>query len=586
MMVAMAVFSASCTPDPSGNGSGENEENGKEFTAFRTSDWTAGDVILLGAGDPVSFSAVTIKESEIKGRLATFTINNLPESIIYSAVVSDKGADAVSFVSQDGNTLNVKTGFTEFEYGYASAFDPSFDMKPALAKVKVTISEPAYKVVLRSKGGEFLCPDFSIDLVSGTLTGSIFSGANTLECILAEGQRVAEFGIFPGLKFNSGCIVDVYSSETKKLYSASFADSWSAMKPGEVKDLGTISSPVESPATKLLSKMTGIAKTGVMFGMQDATVMGWGWRGDYDDKCDVYELCGDYPAVIGFDLSNMEKDSYHDVDWVEFEWTKKRCKEHYDRGGVITFSWHCSNMISGGNYLSQEPQGKVVSSLIEGGEYHEDFIHALDNIAKFFNELKGSDGKTIPVIFRPWHEHSADHFWWGTARCSKNDFVELWRETHDYIAARCPQVLFCYSTSSNVSSVSDYLARYPGDQYIDMLGFDAYCGSSESLSSYIRKMQSLLAILKTAGERTGKLICVSETGNSKEFEDAKWWTEGVLKALEGYNPSYVLVWRGSPSKSGADGYGPYKGCPSEKDFVDFYNSSRTYFNYDIRNIYK
>jgi mannan endo-1,4-beta-mannosidase len=81
----------------------------------------------------------------------------------------------------------------------------------------------------------------------------------------------------------------------------------------------------------------------------------------------------------------------------------------------------------------------------------------------------------------------------------------------------------------------------------------------------------------------GKIGAVSEAGGPIA-KNTEWWTKIVLETLRPYNLSYVLVWRNPTIKSKAKDapFGPDKGCPSEKDFIKFYNDPKTLFLKDIR----
>ena len=51
----------------------------------------------------------------------------------------------------------------------------------------------------------------------------------------------------------------------------------------------------------LLNNLRKVPTQGIMFGHHDDPLYGVGWEGD-EDRSDVKSVCGDYPAVISFDL--------------------------------------------------------------------------------------------------------------------------------------------------------------------------------------------------------------------------------------------------------------------------------------------
>ena len=91
-----------------------------------------------------------------------------------------------------------------------------------------------------------------------------------------------------------------------------------------------------------------------MFGHHDATVYGIGWEADYDNdstvhqRSDVRTVCGDFPAVLSFDLGNIEHGDERNLDGVPFSRIRQEIIAHFDRGGMITLSWHLDNPLSGG----------------------------------------------------------------------------------------------------------------------------------------------------------------------------------------------------------------------------------------------
>jgi mannan endo-1,4-beta-mannosidase len=85
-------------------------------------------------------------------------------------------------------------------------------------------------------------------------------------------------------------------------------------------------------------------------------------------------------------------------------------------------------------------------------------------------------------------------------------------------------------------------------------------------------MQSALEMVSKIAEERGKLYCVAETG-LEGLPDPQWWTGTLLKALEGYNPCYVLVWRNAWERP-EHYYAPFKDSHDSEDFRSFIASGR------------
>lgn len=341
-----------------------------------------------------------------------------------------------------------------------------------------------------------------------------------------------------------------------------------------------VSMEKSTPETqKLLSNLQLMSSRGIMFGHHDDTVYGIGWEGD-EGRSDVKSVCGDYPAVISFDLGEIELGKDENLDKVSFDKIRKEIINQYERGGMVSLSWHARNPLTGGDAWDISDT-TVVRSILPGGSRHDKFINWMDCVATFLNSLKDPEGIKVPVLFRPWHEHTGSWFWWGEKLCSSADYKKLWRMTVESLKAKgVNNVLYAYSSSSNLQDSCQYLERYPGDDLIDVMGFDAY--QADSLS-FVKDMKSSLNILGEIGKKHNKMIAVTETGY-ESVPDAKWWTDTLLPLIKGFPLSYVLVWRNARERP-THYYAPYLGQVSAGNFVEFYNDSRTLFVSNV-NLYE
>ena len=167
----------------------------------------------------------------------------------------------------------------------------------------------------------------------------------------------------------------------------------------------------------------------------------------------------------------------------------------------------------------------------------------LDRLVRFFRTWKDDEGKPIPFIFRPYHEHSGNFFWWGRTRCYDEEYAELWRYTVKYLREKgLHNILYAYNTDK-VYSVSEFLAGYPGDEYIDMLSIDWY-GEGEEFNKNVDKALKFTTDL--AAERK-KLHALSECGPI---------SVDLQKILAKYKSSYILTWRHAPPRGGMRAFTP------------------------------
>jgi len=99
----------------------------------------------------------------------------------------------------------------------------------------------------------------------------------------------------------------------------------------------------------------------------------------------------------------------------------------------------------------------------------------LDKVAVFLQSLKGKHGEYVPVIFRPFHELNGSWFWWGGKNCKSSEPIQLWKFTVSYLrdTKNIHQLLYAFNTD-RFSSEEEYLERYPGNEWVDIIGFDIY----------------------------------------------------------------------------------------------------------------
>ena len=325
----------------------------------------------------------------------------------------------------------------------------------------------------------------------------------------------------------------------------------------------------------------------ILFGHQHATQYGHGWIGD-ENRSDVKSVTGSHPAVIGVDFSSLYGPSESEI---EKEKTSliKYISETYDRGGVITAAWHFNNPVSNTSfYWNDSTAIAAVKNIIPGGTHHQKYKSILKNIADVAKATKGNDGKIVPIIFRPFHELDGDWFWWGAGHCSIDEFKTLWQFTVTYLkdSLHVHNFIYAFSPDNKFFTEEKYLERYPGNDFVDLVGVDNYGdfgrGGHYDLDAGFKKLK----IVSDFALKNGKLAAFTETG-LESIPDSTWWTNKLLKTLlrSDLKLCYVLVWR-NDSKSPTHFYAPFPGQKSEKDFIDFYNSPNTIFENDLKNIYK
>lgn len=333
-------------------------------------------------------------------------------------------------------------------------------------------------------------------------------------------------------------------------------------------------------AIKLINRMAALQKQGVMIAHQDDPLYGCSWKWE-DGRSDVKEVCGSYPAVMGFELGDIELGHAKSLDGVPFDLIRKEAIAQHERGGIVTMSWHANNPLTGKN--AWDPAGgDPVKQILPGGKLNAKFRTWLRTVARFMASLKTANGEEVPVIFRPWHEMSGAWFWWGEGQCTPAEYKQLYRYTHDCLTRYgCRNIVWAYSPNlaDEKETLEHFERYYPGDDVVDLLGIDVYQRTPDN-AQYQQWLRDELDVVKLAGEKHKKLIALTETGY-QNVPDATWFTQALLPVLKEYPLCYALLWRNAWDQA-KENYASAPGKATEQDFKMFYEDKHTLFLNDIK----
>jgi mannan endo-1,4-beta-mannosidase len=348
---------------------------------------------------------------------------------------------------------------------------------------------------------------------------------------------------------------------------------------------------IDAKATKetkaLYKNLKELSKKHILFGHQHATEYGHGWYGD-ENRSDVRSVTGSHPAVIGVDFSGLSGRPDGEIGENKKQ-LKKLIEDTYNRGGVTTVAWHFNNPVSKTNfYWNDSTAIAAVKYIIPGGANHSQYKEILKTIASVALSCKGNDGRLVPMIFRPYHEFDGDWFWWGKAHCTTDEFKTLWQFTVSYLrdSLHVHNFIYAFSPDNRFFTEDQYLERYPGDKWVDIIGVDNYGDFGRDGKYDLEAGYKKLKIVSDYAIKKNKLAAFTETG-LESIPNATWWTEILLKTLQrdSLKLCYVLVWR-NDTRSPTHYYAPFPGQTSEKDFILFYNNPYTLFEKDLPKMYK
>lgn len=323
----------------------------------------------------------------------------------------------------------------------------------------------------------------------------------------------------------------------------------------------------------LYQQLKNLRTNHLLFGHQNSTFEGLGWedKNGFEDRSDCLTAVGDYPAVYGFDFVRG------------FVFQRHTIRAH-ERGAIITFSDHMDNFKTRGG--AWDAQSNSVTGILETGSAPQNrLIQHLDQVANFFNGLKDQNGDFIPVIYRPFHENTGDWFWWGKPYCTPEEYVALWRFTVDYLrnTRNIHHVLYAYSPS-DPAFLGGYEALYPGDDYVDIIGFDSYA----VIAYEMFLIPNAQLVVEFANEH-GKVAALTEfgvNGGVQYAEETDWFTNSFLAPLKAdpiaKDLAYALTWRNDRQNHH---WVPLPESPNHPDFVNFHADEFTLFESDLPDLY-
>lgn len=390
---------------------------------------------------------------------------------------------------------------------------------------------------------------------------------------------------------------------------------------GDVADLSGMASEVKlvdaaaTDSTKALAAyLLGLQKSGqVLFGHQNSTFKSISSDGKdlavKDVVSDVKDVTGSEAGLFGIDtlaLAGMEigKSTRQEALDASVEASMKA----YNGGSIISLSCHMPNFTNSKikatgdakypydftecDFNESKDLTPCADYILEGGEYNPQFNAYLDIIADYALALQKEN---IPVLFRPFHENSGGWFWWGSST-SVESYQAMWRYMVHYLEDKgVHNFLYVYSPNGPVSSEAEYLERFPGDAYVDVLGFDYYDDYQDANvytgDNFFAALATSCDVVASLAEKKGKIPAIAEagirvTGAGKDSlmvsgnpTKGKDWYNKLVNTASAHKIPYFLLWANFGE---GNFFVPYKVSDTQgqemiNEFIDFYNNEKSIF---------
>jgi hypothetical protein len=231
----------------------------------------------------------------------------------------------------------------------------------------------------------------------------------------------------------------------------------------------------------------------------------------------------------------------------ETELGRKVAITHNFVGWTDDWTSQLSGMASGGRIplvtweAWENSVGAPLTDII-GGSY-DPVIKARAQAAKSFGQK----------FFLRWgHEMNGNWYPWdgshnGANAAATATYVSAFRHVHDlFVAAGATNVLWIFCP--NVDSVpndawNQWASYYPGDAYVDWMGFDGYNWGTVQTTSTWQTFPTIASRIYASIAAKGKPIMIPETASTELGGDKADWIAGVLPAVEASFPQVkALVW--------------------------------------------
>ena len=348
-------------------------------------------------------------------------------------------------------------------------------------------------------------------------------------------------------------------------------------------------------AKELLAYFAGLNGKGVLFGQQRGLDIAIAPLANADFQSDVYAMTQQYPAIIGLDITEIPHDPK-----LSTEENGKRMGNAIAQidsiGSIATLSAHWRNPMPGPNGISDYANVDL-NRVLPNGDLNSVYNNWLDEVVATAKYAVRADGSKIPFIFRPLHEANGNWFWWHYGHGGEEAYKKLFAYTINYIRQHGAkdQILAVFSPNANFNGDEKrYNQLYPGDDVVDILGYDSYAFNNNMLAKdkWVGEVVEDMAMLTRLAASKGKVAALTEFGRdganmirASGNTDLHFFTD-LLAGLKA-NPqarkiAYMHTWA-NWGNTGRDFsvYTPWKGHEMESDFQAFERDEYTLFNRDI-----
>lgn len=133
-------------------------------------------------------------------------------------------------------------------------------------------------------------------------------------------------------------------------------------------------------------------------------------------------------------------------------------------------------------------------------------------VGDIIKELVDDYGHPIPILFRLWHEMDDNWMWWGKKSVSAEDYKKFFILTQKKIMNYAPsaQILWGYGPDSHWNNENEFMSRYPGDEFVDIIGYDDYELANPQM---FERELDFARMVSAIAKKHGKIAALFESAN-------------------------------------------------------------------------
>lgn len=262
---------------------------------------------------------------------------------------------------------------------------------------------------------------------------------------------------------------------------------------------------------------------------------------------------GRYPAVMGLDLAcyGLQIPS---MNVNQMKQAADEIAEYAHKGGIVTISSHFANPTGnpGDSCRGHIGTAKEWEELVtDGTELNTIWKSELYLDARFLKMLEERD---VPVLWRPLHECNGGWFWFcvGQAdgyRIPKELYIKAWQYIYNMYEKDLGLKNLLWVYAPNITGDPDMnLYCYPGDEYVDVIGYDWYTGGNYEVNNGGKTHETLASVNKPlAITEFGPSGSVLADHDHDQKEDGYFNGRDMLALIDhlhsdGRKMAYIMTW--------------------------------------------